>query len=201
MSWEHKGIVEMREEFIFKLKNSLKSISQLCRDYKITRRTAYKWIKRFSEEGITGLYDRSKKPARMPTKTNGDILALILAYRDENPEWGAKKLRQVLGNAGYKDLPSISTFNRILHRENKISEEAAQKRQHFIRFERENPNELWQMDFKGHFNLAEGKCHPLTMLDDCSRFSLCLKACSQKTRYLFVKHWKRFFINMAYQLQ
>jgi transposase InsO family protein len=113
----------------------------------------------------------------MPSRLGDDIIQLVLSVRSEFPEWGAKKIIQFLANKGYQRLPSIATANRILNRNGKISAAESEKRKPWIRFEREEPNELWQMDFKGFFALEEGSCHPLTILDDCSRYSICLKAC------------------------
>ncbi|MFI5333763.1 MAG: IS481 family transposase [Chlamydiales bacterium] len=172
----------MRQEFVAQVNAKVRSISQLCRDYKITRKTAYKWIHRFSTDGAIGLYDRSRRPCHMPLRVDKDQVQLILDCRDKYPAWGAKKLRQILINEGRANLPSLSSFNRILARENRISPEEIEKRRQFIRFERKNPNELWQMDFKGHFEISEGRCHPLTVLDDCSRFSISLKACSSENK-------------------
>jgi transposase len=180
MPWKNWEIMSLREEFIVEVREKTKSISQLCREYTISRWTAYKWIHRYAEEGVLGLSDRSKRPCHMPSRITGDFVDLILSTRDKHPAWGAKKLRQVLLNAGHKELPSTSSFNRILHREDRIVPIESDKRKRFIRFERENPNELWQMDFKGFFSLSEGDCHPLTILDDCSRYSICLKSCSSE---------------------
>jgi transposase InsO family protein len=178
MPWENRSIMSQRKEFIDKALNKELNISQLCNEFKISRPTAYKWLERYEDEGILGLKDRSKRPCAMPSKIKCESVQLILSTRDRFPAWGAKKLRQLLINQGYTALPSISSFNRILTRENRIISSESEKRQKFIRFERQNPNELWQMDFKGHFNMIEGTCHPLTLLDDCSRYSLCLKACT-----------------------
>lgn len=180
MPWKNEGIMSLREEFVVKAREKTKSISQLCREYTISRCTAYKWINRYAEEGLLGLNDRSKRPCHMPSRVTGDFMDLILSTRDQYPAWGAKKLRQVLFNAGHQELPSIASFNRILYRENRVVSMESDKRKRFIRFERQNPNELWQMDFKGFFALDEGECHPLTILDDCSRYSICLKSCSSE---------------------
>lgn len=180
MPWNNKDVMTLREDFIAKVISNEHSISQLCRDFNISRPTAYKWISRYIAEGLIGLCNRSTKPMRMPSKIENDVVELVVALRSKYPAWGAKKLRQVLINQGYQTLPSLSTFNRILSRENKISKIESDKRKKFIRFERSAPNELWQMDFKGYFRLTEGQCHPLTILDDCSRYSLCLKACASE---------------------
>jgi transposase InsO family protein len=77
-------------------------------------------------------------------------------------------------------VPSASTIQSILRRHGRSIEHDAVRRPPHIRFERERPNELWQMDFKGHFPTTAGRCHPLTVLDDHSRYSLVLQACSDE---------------------
>jgi len=181
MPWENRGVMSMREEFVIRAREKEKSISRLCREYNISRYTAYKWINRYTKEGLIGLHDRSKRPLQMPSMINNDMVQIILSLRNKYPAWGAKKIRQLLINEGYTDLPSLSSFNRILQRHDMINPTEGEKRQRFIRFEKQNPNELWQMDFKGHFLMKEGVCHPLTILDDCSRYSICLKACTSES--------------------
>ena len=66
----------------------------------------------------------------------------------------------------------------------KITPGESAKRKAYIRFEREHPNELWQMDFKGHFLVPDSACHPLTILDDSSRYAICLKACASESESL-----------------
>jgi transposase InsO family protein len=177
MTWNNRGLMSLKEEFVKRVQRKEETVSELCKIYNISRKTAYKWINRYSNEGLLGLNERSKRPGHMPTRITSEQTQLILSKRDKHPSWGAKKIKQVLVNAGYQNLPSISSFNRVLHRQGKIAPEETKKRQQFIRFERENPNELWQMDFKGYFSVREGNCHPLTILDDCSRYSICLRAC------------------------
>lgn len=180
MSWNNKELMPLKQEFIQLFKDKVSNFSDLCKKFNISRKTGYKWIKRYKEEGVLGLNDRSRRPCYMPFKISSNYIEIVTQTRDENPSWGAKKLRQVLCNKGHENLPSISSFNRILRRQGRISPEEAAKRHAFKRFEREYPNELWQMDFKGHFSLKVGRCYPLTILDDCSRFSICLKACSSE---------------------
>lgn len=179
MPWNEKELMTIKKEFLSKALNKMLSLSQLCKEYNISRKTAYKWIKRFNEEGLWGLEERSRRPCRVEV-TASDWIERVLNTRNQFPAWGARKLRQYLINQGYKDVPSESTFNRTLQRHGLIDKVASEKREHYIRFERENPNELWQMDFKGHFQLEEGRCHPLTVLDDHSRYSICLRACESE---------------------
>jgi len=114
----------------------------------------------------------------MPTKTPIKLEQLILKTRNKHPDWGGGKIRPYLLEKGY-NMPTEKTINRILKKHGRICIEESLKRKKYIRFEHEHPNDLWQMDFKGHFKLADGtRCHPLTILDDHSRFSLVIKSCA-----------------------
>lgn len=179
MTWDAKEVAVLREEFVLKAINKVATFSELCHQYQISRKTGYKWLNRYESEGILGLNDRSKEPTKV-LLTDEESVNLILQARRQFPSWGARKLRQYLINQGH-GVPSESTFNRTLKRHNQISKEESSKRQHYIRFERGSSNELWQMDFKGHFQVGKARCHPLTVLDDHSRYSICLKACERET--------------------
>jgi transposase InsO family protein len=101
----------------------------------------------------------------------------VLAYRQRYPEWGGRKLERLLRNAGYRWVPRPSTITDILRRHDALHPGSDPPAPNFIRFEHPHPNDLWQMDFKGAFALVHGRCHPLTVLDDHSRYALCLAAC------------------------
>lgn len=181
MAWKVKDILSMKEEIIKKALGEQVPIAHLAKEYNISRPTIYKWIKRFNEHGIDGLVELSRRPHSAPNRTTGEHTELILNIRNEYQAWGGRKLRQRLINRGYQDIPSEITFNRILKKYGQIEPLESEKRRPFIRFEKDKPNELWQMDFKGHFKMGSSRCHPLTVLDDHSRFSITLKACSGET--------------------
>jgi transposase InsO family protein len=102
---------------------------------------------------------------------------LVCATREAHPVWGGRKLRGFLLRQGYLSVPAASTITAILRRNGLMEHTEAPKRDH-VRFEREAPNELWQMDFKGHFGLTGGgRCHPFGVVDDFSRYSIALVAC------------------------
>lgn len=174
MPWKDKTVEKLRKEFVEAAK-STKNFSSLCREFGISRATGYKWVKR-NNQSCT-MSDRSHAPLHIPGKTNPAIEELILLVRTENPEWGAKTILKVLENHGYDNLPCARTINNILQRNGCISEEESQKRKEYIRFQREQCNELWQMDFKGDFPLLDGsRCFPLDIIDDHSRYCLCIDA-------------------------
>ena len=175
MPWESKTVEKLRREFIQKAIQKESSISALCREYGISRPTAYKWIDRF--QSGEGFADRSHEALFKPRKTPLEKEELVLSAREEHPTWGPRKLKRHLENKGFCNLPATSTIADILKRNNYISEEASEAHTAWKRFEKDNPNDMWQMDHKGNFGLSNGiTCFPLTILDDCSRFSLCINA-------------------------
>jgi len=156
------------------------NFAELCRRHGIQRRIGYKWLERYRREGEAGLLDRSRRPVGSPNRTAARIEAAVIKLRDKHPCWGARKLAHRLRDLGHEDIPSVSTITAILHRHGLIDPKASASHQAFVRFEHERPNGLWQMDFKGHFGTAKGRCHPLTMLDDHSRFALKIAACADE---------------------
>lgn len=179
MPWNESKTVDLRAEFVQLAIAEGVSFSELCRRYFISRKTGYKWLQRYRQQGVSGLHDQSRRPCQQPLRTPPGIEQLILHCRDRYPDWGGRKLRKVLENQGCLDLPAASTITEILRRHDKLilPQEPAQA---LKRFEHPFPNDLWQMDFKGHFSAGQLRCHPLTVLDDCSRFSLCLQACGDE---------------------
>jgi len=170
MPWGNKSVEELRERFLYQVKQC-GNISKACRESGITRRTGYKWIKR--KENSEDLSDRSRKPKRIANRTDVETEELILLVREDNPSWGGRMIHDYLVKQGKKQLPCARTCCNILSRNGCISPEESLKHQAFIRFAREHCNELWQTDFKGDFPLLDGnRCYPLSILDDCSRFAI-----------------------------
>ena len=157
------------------------SIRELCRRFRVSAPTAYKWMERFASEGMAGLEDRSHRPHRQPRRSSAELEQQVLALRRRYPVWGPRKLRKLLSDAMPAALPSVSTVSAILRRHNLlVSRAPAGDGALPRRFEYAAPNELWQMDYKGHFALRHGRCHPLTVLDDHSRFAVGLSACANE---------------------
>lgn len=177
MPWKEVTIMSQKEAFVIKVLKKERSFKALCDEFQISRETGYKLLRRYKEEGLKGLTPRSRAPHQSPLKTSRGLEERILTVRAQYPTWGARKIYTHLLTKGLHDLPARSTISDILKRNGCISEEESLKRQPLGRFEREEPNELWQMDFKGKFHLVTKEwCFPLTILDDHSRFSLCIQA-------------------------
>ena len=182
----------LREEFIRRSMEDDRNISDLCEEFGISRKTGYKWIKRYQEDGC--LEDRSKRPLRLGSKTANWVEELIIETRHERPRWGAQKIQSYLDRKGYP-MPCVRTVNNILKRNGLISQEATLARRPFKRFEREHNNELWQADFKGDFLMGNGtRCYPLTILDDHSRYALLIepKPDQQDVQSSFVRIFQLF---------
>lgn len=170
----------MREEFVAQAKEHRKSISKLCREYGISRQTGYKWLERDSNSET--MENRSRAPHRIASRTSSEVEQKILQVRRKYPCTGALKIHHILENQGETDIPCVRTVNNILKRNGMISKEASEAATPYQRFEKGEPNEMWQMDFKGHFPLANGdRCHPLNIIDDNTRFLICSDACRNET--------------------
>jgi len=179
MSWDIQDIIGRRHEFVTLALTGAVSMAELCRRFGVSRKTGYKWLRRFGAQGVAALVDRRPDRSRTGQQTGPQTEAKVLALRRKHPTWGPRKLHRRLLDLGHaaEALPAVSTFGRILRRAGCISAAATIQHQPIQRFSRPEPNQLWQMDFKGHFALHHGRCHPLTVLDDCSRFSVGLQAC------------------------
>lgn len=196
MPWKEETIMSLKEEFISRALAKEESFTKLCQEYKITRKTGYRLVKRHQEEGVAGFIPRSKKPFSSPHRTDIKIEEAIVNLRLQQPTWGPRKIIKCLSNKGINNLPALSTTTSILKRYNLITIEESLKRQKLIRFEREFPNDLWQMDFKGKFQLlTKQSCYPLTIIDDHSRFSLSIKACANEQHFTAKKQLIHVFKN------
>lgn len=182
MTWNIKTVKTQRLEFVQLAQQKGVSFKELCRRHRISPKTGYKWLKRYAAGGEAALADRSRRPKRSPQQCPDKAAQAVIELRQEHPAWGGRKLRRRLQELQHTAVPAASTCTQILRRAELISAEASAARGPFQRFERAQPNELWQMDFKGHFGTQAGvRCHPLTVLDDHSRFNLLLSAEADET--------------------
>jgi transposase InsO family protein len=187
MPWSEVSVMDQRREFVRLALQEGANRRELCRRFGISPDVGYKWLRRW-QAGDRELSDQSRRPKRMPRRSAAVVEAQVVAVRDKHPAWGARKIAHCLKRDG-QIVPVPSTVHRILCRNERIkpSENAPPNPSH--RFEKEAPNQLWQMDFKGHMPLANGtRCHPLTVIDDHSRYVPCLKACANEQRPKVQEH-------------
>lgn len=203
MPWKQTTKMELKLEFVTLANQTGSNMAQLCRRYGISRPTGYKWLRRYRSEGPQGLHERSRRPRSSPNKTPSHIIELVKDAREEDPGWGGRKLRYHLrrqAKAGLipvdpDQIPSASTITAILRRNGLLDIREDPSRQGpWQRFEHEAPNDLWQMDFKGQFELLDGNwCYPLTVIDDHSRFGLAVTGCSNQRHRTVKEHLQGMF--------
>ena len=189
MPWKEATPMSERKAFVGEALKAETSLSALCRELGISRKTGYKWLKRYREEGLNGLEDQSRRPRDSPSQTPPKGEQVIVEARQAHPAWGSRKLKRWLENRGYRSIPAPSTVTDILARHGLLAADESHKHTSWQRFAMDQPNDLWQMDFKGDFPMTSGqRCHPLTVLDDHSRFLVGLKACSNETTDIVQGH-------------
>src|SRR3954468_11529270 len=179
MPWKEVSIVDQRQELVRLAMQEGANRRELFRRFGVHPNTGYKWLGRWAaKEELT---DRSRRPHSSPARTEDSIEERVLAVRDAHPAWGARKIARCLERDGVA-CPASSTVHAILQRHGRITAPLGGAAAH-LRFEMPEPNQLWQMDFKGHMPLSGGgRCHPLTVVDDHSRYNLCLAACADERR-------------------
>lgn len=174
MPWKDVRVSEQRIRFVLRASSGEEPMAGLCREFGISRPTGYLWLKRFAEAGrIEELREQSRRPHHSPGRTAAELESRVIGERQLRPDWGARKLQVVLAREGIG--LRVDTIHRILRRHDLI----VPRRQHppaLERFQREQPNQLWQMDFKGLPTKLSHGWMPLSVLDDCSRFALGLAA-------------------------
>lgn len=185
MPWQEVSTMELRKEFTALALQEGANVRLLCRRFGISPTTGYKWLQR--ARAGQALTDRSRRPKHSPGQCPPETEAQVMALRREHPAWGARKLAHRLAAQGIQ-VPATSTVHAILVRHGAVSEAASQAAAPWQRFEHPQPNDLWQMDFKGHVPLLQGRCHPLTVLDDHSRYALVLHACGDEQEATVREH-------------
>jgi transposase InsO family protein len=183
--WKECSVVQERSTFVLR-RAAGESMSELCREYGISRKTGHKIYKRFNEVGLEGLHDEPSRPKSSPNKTAPEIEALIIAAKKKRPTWGSKKLENSLDrqHPGIQ-FPSRCTIDAILNRNGLVAPRRRRRLipsypEHLV--ESHASNDVWCADFKGQFRLGNGKlCYPLTITDQFSRYVIACVALEHPT--------------------
>lgn len=183
MPWARTDWMSERVKFIAAYLEYEASFSDLCRDFGVSRRTGYKWLRRYESDGVNALEDRSRAPHTHPNAVADDVVQAVLAIRRRHPRWGPRKLRVILSRQQPRRVPpAASTIGDILKRHG-----VARPRRRIRRSspygdrlrQYDAPNAVWCADFKGHFPMggqSGERCHPLTISDGFSRYLLRCRA-------------------------
>jgi transposase InsO family protein len=180
MPWEEKNAERLRMEFIVAHQSEQYSFTELCELFGISREAGYYCVRRFREDGIEGLKERSRAPKSCPHRVDPAVEALLIEARRKHPTWGPKKLLPWLSKRHDVDLPSRSTASEIIKRAGLCGVRRRRRRLEHPGKPTTNastPNALWAADFKGEFLMRDGNyCYPLTVTDQFSRYVLACKA-------------------------
>ena len=178
MPWQPRDLMDTKREFVELALQEGANRRELCRRFGISPKTGYALLKRHALQGMTqACTPHSTRPLNSPTRSTHELEQAVIELRRQHPSWGGRKIARRLADQGLSNVPAPSTVTNILHRHGLITPESSQASEPWCRFEHEQPNALWQIDFKGDFGMAAARCYPLTVLDDHSRVNLALKAC------------------------
>src|SRR6478735_991584 len=176
MPWKASSVMDERLRFVARLLDG-EAMTDVCRDFGISRKTGYKIFDRYKEHGLAALSDRSRRPVRYANQLPQQVERLIVRLKGEKPHWGARKIRELLVRRldGDVRVPAKSTIHAVLDRHGLVKRGGGPR--HRARgtplSQGRLPNNLWCADFKGEFKLGNGRyCYPLTVTDHASRFLL-----------------------------
>lgn len=176
--WANREPMNQRAEFVTKAKVA-ENFSALCREYGISRQIGYKWLERYEAEGLRGMGDRSRRPHSSGSGLAEEVVCRIIRLKEQHRYWGARKLRKIYGDA-WGEVPSESSFKRVLEKCGMVEKRRIRKASLSGRIAEgrraQGPNDIWSVDFKGWWKDAQGRCMPLTIRDESSRYVLAVIA-------------------------
>src|SRR5207302_3416928 len=166
------SVAEQRYQAVLAVIADGRTVKEVAEQWSVSRQTVHTWLARYDGDGLVGLADRSHRPGSCPHQLAAEVEALALELRRSRPYWGPRRLVRELGKRGVDPVPSESAVYRALVRAGVVDgRPRRRRREHWKRWERSAPNELWQLDVVGGFLLADGStAKALTGVDDYSRF-------------------------------
>ena len=197
MPWKASSVMEERLRFVARLLDG-EAMTDVCREFGISRKTGYKIFGRYREHGLEALMDRSRRPVRYANQLSHQLESLIVRLKAEKPHWGARKIRELLVRRldGDVRVPANSTIHAVLDRHGLVKRARGRKNraQGTPLSAAVAPNDLWCADFKGEFKLGNGHyCYPLTVTDQASRFLLMCEAMESTREELAVTAFEQLF--------
>jgi transposase InsO family protein len=197
MPWKECSVMDERLRFVGRLLDG-EAMTDICREFGISRKTGYKIFDRYKEHGLEALTDRSRRPVRYANQLPGQIEALIVSLKRGKPHWGARKIRELLVRrlSGDVRVPARSTIHAVLDRHGLVKRlgRVRQRATGTPLSPGANPNDLWCADFKGEFKLGSGRyCYPLTVTDHASRFLLLCEALESTRENTALTAFERLF--------
>jgi len=186
MPWLETDSMTERAKFVLAVDDGAFSMTELCQRFGISRKTGYKWMRRYQQGGIAALSNRSRAPHHCPHRTPDAVRTAIIAARQAHPRWGPRKLRALLQREAPETAwPARSTIYGILKDAGLI--QRRRKRRRPVHpgtspIKADGPGAVWTADFKGEFRLRSGAyCYPLTIQDAYSRYLVACEALPSTT--------------------
>ena len=197
MPWKECSVMDERLRLVSRLLDG-ETMTEVCREFGISRKTGYKIFNRYKEHGLEALSDRSRRPVRYANQPPHQIESLIVSLKRDKPHWGARKIRELLVRRldGDVHIPAKSTIHAVLHRHGLVKPigRARRRATGTALSPGATPNALWGADFKGEFKLGNGQyCYPLTVTDHASRFLLLCEALESTREDLAVTAFAQLF--------
>jgi putative transposase len=200
MPWKKSEPMDQRREFALKAVGTL-NFRALCQEYGISPKTGYKWRERFLRQGLEGLEEDSRRPRSSPKQLSEGQMCEMVKLKLVHRHWGPRKIR-TLYHRRHGQAPSESSFKRILEQvgltqPRRVREGPVEGGRLSSGRRGQTPNEVWTVDFKGWWRFGEaGRCEPLTIRDEFSRYVLELRAMdnarSQTVREAFERIFERY---------
>lgn len=177
MPWKRSEPMEQRTEFALKALKS-ENFRALCQEYGISTKTGYKWRERFLSRGIAGLAEESRRPRSSPQQLKEEEVCQIVRLKFAHPYWGPRKIRELYLRQ-HGEVASLSSFKRVLEAAGLTQRRKRRRATEAGRLssgaKAKAVNEIWTVDFKGWWHGTEGRCEPLTVRDEFSRYLLELR--------------------------
>ena len=170
--------MNQRKEFVLKAIHT-SNFRQLCEDFGISTKTGYKWRERFYQHGLDGMTELSRRPQGHAKELEEAAICEMIRLKNAHPAWGPRKLRNIY-QRNHSQVPSESSFKRVLERAGLVQKRRLRRPSQAGRLssgrQAQAPNEIWTVDFKGWWHGASGRCEPLTVRDESSRYVLEVRA-------------------------
>jgi transposase InsO family protein len=180
MPWKETQKMDQRVEFAMKALVH-PNFRELCREYGISAKTGYKWRERFVQHGLLGLNDLSRRPHGHAAELGEAVVCAMVRLKQAHPHWGPRKIQALYQRKHGGEVPSESSFKRVLERAGLTVPRRVRRSTETGRLgsgrKATAPNEVWSVDFKGWWRDRDGlRVEPLTVRDEHSRMLLEMRA-------------------------
>jgi transposase InsO family protein len=176
------SVVEQRYRAVLEVRAGV-PVTEVAARFGVSRQSVHAWVRRYDEGGLGALADRSRRPESCPHQVPDEVEAAVCEVRREHPKWGPVRIAHELGRLGVVPAPSRMSVYRVLVRHGLIEPGPRKRpRDSYLRWERDEPMALWQLDIVGGIFLADGtEAKIVTGVDDHSRYCVIASVVARAT--------------------